>query len=165
MARPRAPRRLRKRHAHGELRAVVDEAIGLYHRLRWVAELIYGEAGRSAARRGILRGLARYGPQTVPELARVRAVTRQNVQPVVDALARDGLVLLAPNPAHARSRLVSVTERGLELVRAFDATDARVLAAVGAGLRPSDLAATARTLAELRRRFETSPRWRWASRR
>ena len=38
----RAPRKLRKRHDKGELRAVVDETIGLFHRLRWVAERIYG---------------------------------------------------------------------------------------------------------------------------
>ncbi len=161
--RPRAPRRLRKPHAQGHLRAVVDETIALFHRLRWVAEQIYGPDGRSTARRGILRGLLRYGPQTVPVLARARSVTRQNVQPVVDQLAREGLVERVPNPEHARSRHVRITEAGARLVTEMDAIDAAVLELVGAGLSTKDLDATARTLKALRERFES--RWRIASER
>jgi DNA-binding MarR family transcriptional regulator len=157
-----APRRLRKHHSRGELRAVVDETIALFHRLRWVAEQIYGEEGRSVARRGILRGLVRYGPQTVPQLARARLVTRQHVQPVVDALARDGLVEIVPNPKHARSRLVRATARGEALVRRFDTIDDRVLAVVGRGLPARDLAVAAAALRALRERFENATRWRLA---
>jgi len=161
----RAPRKLRKRHDKGELRAVVDETIGLFHRLRWVAERIYGDEGRREARRGALRGLVRYGPQTVPRLARARSLRRQSVQEVVDALAEDGLVLLEDNPDHARSRLARATARGVALVAEWDRVDATVLAAVGAGLDREALAITARTLAELRARFETDARWRAAARR
>lgn len=109
-----------------------------------------------------MRGLARYGAQTVPELARARSVTRQNVQPVVDALLAEGLVALADNPAHARSLLVAITARGERLVRRWDEADARVLAAVGRGLSAADLEITARTLRAVRERFETSLRWRAA---
>lgn len=161
----RAPRKLRKRHDKGELRAVVDETIGLFHRLRWVAERIYGDEGRREARRGVLRGLVRYGPQTVPRLARARSLRRQSVQEVVDALAEDGLVLLEDNPDHARSRLARATARGVALVAEWDRVDAKVLAAVGAGLDREALAITARTLAELRACFETDARWRPAARR
>jgi len=160
--RVRSPRRLRKPHARGELRAVVDETIAFFHRLRWVADQIYGEDGRSTARRGILRGLLRYGPQTVPVLARARSVTRQNVQPVVDALVEDGLAELRPNPAHARSRLVRITPEGEALVREMDLVDERVLGAVGAGLPLRDLEITVSTLRTLRQRFETGLRWKAA---
>lgn len=159
-ARPRSPRKLRKRHSLGELRAVVDETIALFHRLRWVAEQIYGPAGRSTARRGILRGLVRYGAQTVPALARARGVTRQHVQEVVDALVADGLAALEHNPAHARSKLVRATPLGEESVRAMDAVDARVLAAVGRDIGERDLQTTVRTLGLLRERFEVGTRWR-----
>jgi DNA-binding MarR family transcriptional regulator len=158
----RAPRRLRKAHERGALRAVVDETVALNHRLQWVAEQMYGDDGRRATRRGLLRGLARYGAQTVPALARARSVTRQNVQPVVDALLAEGLVVLADNPAHARSPLVTITARGARLVRLWDVADARVLAAVGRGLSAADLEITARTLRAVRERFETSLRWRAA---
>ena len=158
----KTPRKLRKRHSFGELRAVVDETIAFFHRLRWVAEQIYGPAGRSTARRGILRGLVRYGAQTVPALARARGVTRQHVQEVVDALVEEGLASFTTNPAHARSRLVRATAEGEESVRAMDAIDARVLAAVGRDIPRGDLETTVRTLRLLRERFEIGARWRHA---
>lgn len=158
----RAPRRLRKVHGEDEaLRAVVDETVALNHRLQWVAERMYGDDGRRAARRGILRGLVRYGAQTVPQLARARSVTRQNVRPVVDALVADGLARFTDNPAHERSPLVAATARGRELVLAWDQADARVLSAVGAGLPRRELAQAAKTLRAVRERFETV-RWRVA---
>ena len=158
----RPPRKLRKRHAQGHLRAVVDETIALFHRLRWVAEQIYGDEGRSTARRGILRGLVRYGPRTVPVLARMRSVTRQHVQTVVDALTADGLVELVPNPSHARSRLVRATARGEEIVRRMDEVDVRVLEVVRGTLSLRDLGVTARTLRAVREGFERDSRWRAA---
>jgi DNA-binding MarR family transcriptional regulator len=160
--RSRAPRKLRKRHVRGELRAVVDETIGLFHRVRWVAEQIYGEEGRSLPRRGILRGLVRYGPRTVPQLALARSVTRQHTQEVVDSLLAEGLVELVPNPAHARSRLVRATARGAAIVARMDDTDARVLIAIGDGLSTRDLAITVRTLRAVREAFEDEARWRAA---
>jgi DNA-binding MarR family transcriptional regulator len=158
--RSRAPRKLRKRHVGGELRAVVDETIGLFHRLRWVAEQIYGSDGRSTTRRGILRGLVRYGPRTVPQLARARSVSRQHTQEVVDRLGASGLVELVANPAHARSRLVRATRRGAALVARMDEVDARVLVAIGNGLSVRDLAVTARTLRAVRECFEDEALWR-----
>lgn len=163
--RPRAPRPLRKRSRAGELRAVVDETIALFHRVRWVAELIYGDEGRSTARRGILRGVVRYGAQTVPTLARLRSVTRQHVQEVVDALATDKLVELVPNPRHARSKLVRATPRGIALVERMDAVDASVLAAAAGSIPTRDIAVAVRTLRAVREGFEDTARWRGASER
>lgn len=119
-ASPRAPRRLRKRAPAEDLRAVVDECIVLADRLVWLAEHIHGDEGRGAVRRGILRGLARYGAQTVPEMARTRSVTRQNVQPVVDALVAEGLVVRVPNPAHRRSPRYEVTAEGRAIAARMD---------------------------------------------
>jgi|MudIll2142460700_1097286.scaffolds.fasta_scaffold22093_3 DNA-binding MarR family transcriptional regulator len=158
--RSKPPRKLRKRHVGGELRAVVDEAIAFFHRVRYVAEQIYGADGRSTARRGILRGLVRYGPRTVPQLALARSVTRQHTQEVVDRLVADGLVELVPNPAHKRSRLVRATRRGTALVAELDDTDARVLASISGGLSIHELAVTARTLQAVRTRFEDESLWR-----
>lgn len=158
--RSRPPRKLRKRHRGGELRAVVDESIALFHRVRYVAEQIYGLDGRSTARRGILRGLVRYGPRTVPQLALARSVTRQHTQEVVDRLAADGLAELVANPAHARSRLVRATRRGVALVAHMDDVDARVLIAIGGDLSRAELAVTARTLRAVRECFEDEARWR-----
>ncbi|MGZ3438328.1 MAG: MarR family winged helix-turn-helix transcriptional regulator [Polyangia bacterium] len=162
--RPRAPRKLRRRHHRDELIAVVTETIALYHRLRWVAEHIYGEEGRSAARRGVLRGVVRYGPQTVPALARARFVTRQHVQELVEALIAAGRVERAPNPKHRRSHLVRATARGKALVERMDEIDARVLVAAVGAVSSRDLQATARTLRTFRHGFEQGARWQRAAR-
>jgi DNA-binding MarR family transcriptional regulator len=152
----RNPRRLRKRHLGGELRAVIDETIALFHRVRYVAEQIYVADGRSATQRGVLRGLVRYGPRTVPQLARTRSVSRQHTQEVVDRLRADGFVELVTNPAHRRSRLVRATRRGVALVASMDEADAAVLRAIGERLvaTRAELGITARTLREVRERFE-----------
>ncbi len=158
-AKPRPPRLLRNRRRAGELRAVIDETIALFHRVRWVAELIYGDEGRGTARRGILRGVVRYGPQTVPTLARRRYVTRQHVQEVVDALVAEGLVELCANPAHARSRLVRATARGAALVKHMDDVDAKVLEAAAGGIATRDVEIAVRTLRAVREGFEDTARW------
>lgn len=142
---------------------MVDETIALFHRLAWVADRSYGDTGRGTARRGLLRGLVRYGPGTVPALARTRRVKRQSLQPVVDALVQDGLVELVPNPAHATSRLVRVTAAGRRLVERLDRVDARVLSAVGPGLDAAELERAARTLRRVRERFEATVLWRDAA--
>jgi DNA-binding MarR family transcriptional regulator len=156
----RGPRKLKRPHVRGELRAVVDETIALYLRMKWVSDQIYDDEGRGAARRGILRGIVRYGPQTVPAMARARGVSRQHVQEVIDAMLEDGLVERTPNPRHRRSLLVSATPRGEALVRRMDETDDRVLAGACGPLSTRDLEITARTLRAMREGFEIATRWR-----
>lgn len=156
---PRAPRKLRRSHHRDQLAAVVSETIALFHRLRWVAERIYGEEGRSAARRGVLRGLVRYGPQTVPMLARTRFVTRQYMQELVDKLVAGGLAERTDNPRHRRSPLLRATARGEALVRRMDEIDARVLAAAVGAVPSRDLEVTLRTLRAFRLGFEQRARW------
>lgn len=155
----RAPRRFRK-VAQNDLRAIVDETIGLAQRLVWVADQLHGKHALRPAQRGILRGLLRYGAQTVPELARTRSVRRQSIQPVVDELVAAGYVARRPNAQHARSARFAITPAGEAIVTRMDRTDQRVLAAAGAGLEPKAIATTAETLRSLRTRFETNLRWR-----
>lgn len=141
----------------------MDETIALYQWLAWVAEDLYGDDARGASRRWTLRRLLRDGPMTVSRLARARAVRRQSLQPLVDALARDGLVRIVENPAHARSPLIEVSDTGRALVERLDRIDGAVLRAASRGLGESDLVTTASTLRSLRTAFETKMRWRPAA--
>jgi len=133
---------------------VVDETIALFRWLAWASEHIYGEDAQGATRRWILRALQRRGAQSVPALARARAMRRQSVQPIVDALLADGLVELAENPAHKRSKLVVLTQEGAALATRMDRVDARVLGSVARDVAEQDLVAAAATLGALRRGFE-----------
>ncbi len=98
------------------LELLISETVSFYQRLRAVAEELYGFKGLSGGKRGVLIDLYANGMQTVPQMARSRPVSRQHIQTIVNPLAEEGLVELIENPAHKRSKLVGLTQRGVELV-------------------------------------------------
>ena len=51
-------------------------------------------------------------PLTVPQIAREFGQSRQSVQRLVDAMYADGYLEYIHNPAHAKSRLVGLTQLG-----------------------------------------------------
>jgi DNA-binding MarR family transcriptional regulator len=124
-----------------------------------VAEEVYGEGEMSAGRRGVLRDLARHGPQSVPQLARRRPVSRQLIQSLVNPLARDGWVELVPNPAHRRSPLVRLTAAGESRVAEMALREGELLARLETGVSEREVARAAQVLRAVRASFE-SPGWR-----
>ena len=98
------------------LNEMIDESRLLFHRLRRVAETLHRQGELTGGRRGVLRSLYQSGPQTVPQLARARPVSRQHIQSLVNPLEAEGYVEFRDNPAHRRSNLVALTDKGRELV-------------------------------------------------
>jgi len=94
-----------------------DEIRRVDNRLRWLGDTLHPELGLTAAKRSILLTLHRDGPQTVPDLARERLVSRQVVQTQVNDLLDEGLVASTPNPRHRRSPLLVLTEEGGSSIR------------------------------------------------
>ena len=103
-----------------------------------------------AAGLSILRILHRDGPLTVPEIARIRATSRQNIQVLANRLVAGGLLEMATNPAHKRSALFQLTDRG----RGFAATTAdeetKSLARLRQGVSEAEVRAAASALHQLR---------------
>lgn len=131
----------------------------LYFRMRRAAEEMMGEGAQSSGRRSLLKSLAGGGPQTVPQMARVRAVSRQHVQKLINGLLDDGLVELIDNPAHQRSKLVGITAAGK---RAADATrdrEAEILPELSRGLSLKEIETATRVLEHFKAAFEDE-RWR-----
>jgi DNA-binding MarR family transcriptional regulator len=95
---------------------LVEETAALFHRLRAIAEILHEQGEMSGGRRSVLLGLERLGPQTVPQMARARPVSRQHIQILVNGLLEDEYVELIPNPAHKRSGLVQLTAKGREFI-------------------------------------------------
>ncbi len=155
----RSPRRIRRPGARTPDQALVDETIALFRWLSWVSDQIYGDDARGATRRWIVRTIHRQGPRTVPALARARTMRRQGIQPLVNALVREGVIALERTPEHRRSRLVVLTARGEEIAAKMDRIDARVLRTVTRGIADANLAHAAETLRRLRAGFE---RERWS---
>jgi DNA-binding MarR family transcriptional regulator len=135
---------------------VIDQVRTLFHRLKAAAEQVHGEGDRSAARRGVLLSLHRGGPQTVPEIARARPVSRQHIQTVVNGLLTDGLVELADNPKHRRSRLVLLSAQGSTRIRKMLARERAVFARLELGCSASELKKTAEVLTHLREAFSAA---------
>ena len=79
--------------------------------LRAHGQQLAAPAGQSQARWQVLSVLSE-GDWTVAQAARRLGVTRQAVQRLVNDLQADGLVSSQPNPRHARSPLLRLTELG-----------------------------------------------------
>jgi DNA-binding MarR family transcriptional regulator len=137
---------------------LVDETIRLYFRLRHVADQIHQKGALSGGRRGFLRSLHAEGPQTVPDMARARAVTRQNAQVFVNSLLEEGLVEKTPNPAHKRSHLIQLTDQGRKTLDEMNRREFRLVEQLDLGLSGQELTRAAEVLRTLRESFEGA-RW------
>ena len=138
------------------LETLMSEAVALTHRLRAAAEEMHGEGELTAGRRGVLRSLQSGGPQTVPQLARSRPVSRQHIQMLVDGLAEDGLVEFVENPAHRRSRLVRLTAAGRQRFERMRARETEVFAALRLPIETGRLAEATAVLRQIKTALEGS---------
>ena len=89
------------------LAVLFDAAVALFHRLRATAGEVHGQGEPTAGRRGVLRDLSRLGPQTVPQMARRRPVSRQHIQLLVNGLVDTRHVVYCnrqPIPLHPTGR-------------------------------------------------------------
>jgi DNA-binding MarR family transcriptional regulator len=156
--RPTGRESIRKRPDPGSgkaLAVLIEETVSLSRRLQAAVEELHGGEAPSGGRRALLRDLARLGPQTVPQLARSRSVTRQHVQALVNPLAKAGYVELAANPAHRRSRLVDLSQRGRELVSVMDRRESEALSALEVAAPGEELRRAADVLRSLRESLES----------
>ncbi len=135
------------------------ESMGVFFQLRAAGKRTGHVTPGGGGIWGFLHSLAVDGPQTVPQLARTRPVTRQHIQQIANEAAADGLIEFIDNPAHKRSKLLRLTPKGErwdaemterlktfagDLAEDFDAaelaTAARVLNAVRAKLTGAPVA-------------------------
>ena len=119
-----------------------------------VGASLHRSRGVTTAEREVLEFLAEYGSQTVPTMARARGCSRQHIQARVDSLREQGLVRPTSNPAHRKSSLIVLTERGKELFAAMSQLEAELFEVVGERLSAEELAISARTLAIVNRTLE-----------
>ena len=130
----------------------------LFFRMRRAAEEVLGDGAQSSGRRSILKTLVAGGAQTVPQMARFRAVSRQHIQKLVNGLLDDDLVELLHNPAHKRSRLVAVTGKGRRVAAATARREERILLEVSRGIPLADIRTATRVLQTLEGAFESQCR-------
>lgn len=111
--------------------------------------------GLTSARWQVLGAIAMAAQsQPVAWLARDLGANRQNVQRIVNELAKDGLLEFQANPHHRRAQLVVLTAKGRQLYdRAIEAYEPRARK-LAEGLLAEDLRTAKQVMATLRQRLE-----------
>lgn len=122
--------------------------------LTWGDRLV-APLGLTSARWQILGAIAlAERSQPVAWLARDLGANRQNVQRIVNDLAKEGLIEFQPNPHHRRAHLVVLTEKGQRTYdTAIRAYSPRVNA-LADGLPIDDIQAAHRVMLALRHKLE-----------
>ena len=140
--------------ANAELGPLIDGVRTLFHLLKAAAERVHGDGERSAARRGVLFSLYTTGPQTVPNMAAARPVSRQHIQTVVNSLLADDLVERTTNPDHKRSHLIRLTAAGRDRIRKTLQREGAIFAELPLPTDSEQLHRTSVTLEAVARAFD-----------
>jgi len=94
------------------LYAVFSEVRTCFNQLKMIAEQLHQDLDVNPSMRAVMEALAAKGPQTVPDIAKQKGVSRQHIQTIMNALQEHEFVESFANPAHKRSPLFNVTEKG-----------------------------------------------------
>jgi DNA-binding MarR family transcriptional regulator len=145
-----------KRTPAGEaLTNLVLDLLRLNSLLLTAGDRLVAQLGLTSARWQVLGTIvAAHRPQPVAWLARDMGANRQNVQRIVNDLAKEGLVAFEANPHHRRAQLVVLTDKGR---RAFDAAmdlQAPWVNSLSEGLAVKDIETVHRVITALRRKLE-----------
>lgn len=121
----------------------------LFHKIGHAVAELHRDAEISVGMRAVLESVINGGPQTVPAMARIRPVTRQHIQGLVNALLDAGYVEMRDNPAHKRSKLVAATLRGEALFRKLRKTENAAFRKARIKPTPQELEAAERVITSL----------------
>jgi DNA-binding MarR family transcriptional regulator len=127
-----------------------EETRLLFHALKQWSDTLHAELGMTAAMRGMLELILLGGAATVPDMARVRGVSRQQIQQQVDALLERGLLERQDNPAHKRSSIIALTDKGRALIQNMRAEELNALSRMQVGVSDNALLEAAQVLSAWR---------------
>ena len=133
------------------LQSLFEQTGLLFHAHKEWAETLHEGVQLTASMRVVLELVLREGPTPVPEIARARLVSRQHIQHQVDALLERKLVRREPNPAHKRSALIVLADRGRALIQNMRADELHALSRLQAGTSDSAIREAAQVLAAWRK--------------
>ncbi len=119
----------------------------LFQVLKEWTDTLHFSADIAPSMRALLELLLREGARSVPDAARARSVSRQLVQQQVDVLLERKLVQREPNPAHKRSPLIALTDRGRAVIQDMRAQELHALSRLQAGTSDSAMRDAAQVLA------------------
>jgi DNA-binding MarR family transcriptional regulator len=127
-----------------------QDAESLFLTLKRWSEMLHSELGISPAAQRMLDLLLVGGPAPVPSMARERGVSRQHVQQQVDALLERGLVERQGNPAHKRSSIIALTDKGRAMIQNMRADELHALSRMQVGVSDHAVGEAAQVLSAWR---------------
>ncbi len=111
-----------------KMTALTAAVRAVFNRLKALGDDLHGDLEVTAAMRAVMEALSAEGAMTVPQIARIKGVTRQHIQLLTDALAEAGLAAVKENPAHRRSSLIALTDKGKRTFAKMRAREVPVVA-------------------------------------
>jgi len=129
---------------------VVRQIRSCFNQLRALGDELHQDLGITASMRAVMESLAEDGEQTVPQIARVKGVSRQHIQVNVDELASAALVVLRDNPGHRRSPIVAMTKKGHTAFKEMRRRETKILELLAHDHHVDQLEGTAKTLMKLK---------------
>lgn len=96
--------------------------------------------------RAVLEILAKYGAQTVPDIATKLEIKRQYVQVMCNETLASGLVEQRANPRHKRSPILALTDQGRSLIEDIIAKEMSLVDEIGPDLSEDDIATALRVV-------------------
>ncbi len=131
----------------------------LFHKLGYGVAALHQNRDVSVGMRSVLESVIDGGPQTVPHMAKIRPVSRQHVQSLVNELMEGGYVETIDNPAHKRSKLVAPTKRGIRVFEKMRKLENEAFRRAQTKISPEEFEAARKVLSALIATFE-SKEWR-----
>ena len=145
-----------QRNPAGEaLTSLVLDLFRLSNQLLAAGDRLVAPLGLTSARWQVLGAIvAADYPQPVAWLARDLGAHRQNVQRIVNDLAKGGLVAFEANPHHRRAQLVILTNKGRQTFDAAMRLQAPWINELSEGLRAKDIETTRKVIMSLRSKLD-----------
>ncbi len=122
-----------------KMTALTAAVRAVFNRLKALGDDLHGDLEVTAAMRAVMETLSAEGAMTVPQIARIKGVTRQHIQLLTDALAEAGLATVKENPAHRRSSLIALTDKGKRTFAKMRAREVPVVANIANEFDAQDL--------------------------
>jgi len=134
--------------------ALTQAVRGVFNRLKALGDELHGDLDVTTAMRAVMETLSDAGPMTVPQIAKLKGVTRQHIQLLADALVEGGFASVKDNPAHRRSSLIALTDKGRRAFAKMRAREAPLIEELSGEFEAQELERATAVLTRLMARIE-----------
>jgi DNA-binding MarR family transcriptional regulator len=128
---------------------------GAFHDCAEFTDKLHADLGITAAMRAVMEHVSDHGPQSVPNIARAKKVTRQHIQQLADPLVAAGLAEWQDNPQHKRSKLLNLTSEGIRQFAKIRQREALALDKLSRLLAGVDVEQASTTIRRIRGELDT----------